>query len=258
MTTHLLIDADYPLIAASTAAQKNIDWGDGVTTAHASLEDAQRIFEEMLQKIYRVAWEADHVDHGLHLCFSCPTRRYFRHDIDPEYKGHRRGGPRPLLVQQLREWVEQNYYCWTRPNLEADDVIGILATHPKLIEGKKIVVSVDKDLHQIPGRHINPQKPHLGVHEISHEAGRRQLAIQVLTGDTVDGYKGCPGIGVKRATRIVEAGGAAHILPILATYLKAGCTEEYFTQQYNLARILQYHCYDFKRKEPVLWRLEKD
>jgi DNA polymerase I len=257
MTKHLLIDADYLLHQAACAAQQNIDWGDGVSTSHASLEDAQHIFETSTWKIVRTAWEYSQDTYETHMCFSCPTRRYFRHDIDPEYKGHRRGGPGPILKDTLRMWAEQNYKCWTRPNLEADDVLGILATHPTLIKGEKIVVSVDKDLHQIPGLHIDPKKLHKGVYTISTEQADRQLFIQVIAGDSVDGYKGVPGMGIKRAERLYDSS-PFYMSSIIGAYKKAGCSDEYLEQQYNLARILQHNDYNYRKKEPILWQLQKD
>ena len=44
-----------------------------------------------------------------------------------------------------------------RPNIEADDILGILATSQKIVKGNKIIVSIDKDLDQIAGLHYNPK-----------------------------------------------------------------------------------------------------
>mgnify|MGYP003859969237 CR=1 FL=1 len=46
------------------------------------------------------------------------------------------------------------YQAVIYPNLEADDVMGILATKPSKGE-RKIICSIDKDLRQIPGHLYN-------------------------------------------------------------------------------------------------------
>jgi hypothetical protein len=258
VTTHLLIDADYEIRKAAEAAQSNIDWGDGVTTAHADLERAQHIVWNSVSKItQKVEWFCDDTPR-VHMCFSCPTRRYFRHDIDPEYKSHRRGGVSPMLLGNLREYCETVFTTWTRPNLEADDVLGILATRDKPIKmiGTKVICSIDKDLEQIPGFHINPKKLDNGVYEVSPKEAVRNLHMQVLMGDSTDGYKGCPGVGKVTAQKILDSSCDTPFMAIWAAYKKAKCTKEYFEQQWNLARILQSDCYDFNNKEPILWRME--
>lgn len=91
-----------------------------------------------------------------------------------------------------------------QPGLEADDVLGILATHSTLVKGEKIIVSHDKDLGQIPGLHLNPMSPDEGVYRIAPAFARRLLAYQVLVGDSTDNYPGRPGCGPVKAEKILE------------------------------------------------------
>ena len=81
--------------------------------------------------------------------------------------------------------------------LEADDVLGIIATMPEN-KGKVTVVSDDKDLKTVgPSRLYRPMTDELL--EISEADADRYFLTQVLTGDVTDGYKGIPGIGPKKA-----------------------------------------------------------
>lgn len=66
------------------------------------------------------------------VCLSDPASHYFRHDIYPDYKGNRTG-KRPLVLKALKQHLADNYNSYTRPGLEADDIVGILLTHPKII-----------------------------------------------------------------------------------------------------------------------------
>ncbi len=78
--------------------------------------------------------------------------------------------------------------------------MGILSTHPTKIQGKKIIVSEDKDMRTIPGWLYNPgpNKDIEPKYINEFEADRYHL-YQTITGDSTDGYKGCPGAGPIRA-----------------------------------------------------------
>lgn len=184
----------------------------------------------------------------------------FRNDIASTYKANR--GKRPLLYKALREWVFETYPAWSadaegtthciRPRLEADDILGILGTSPRNL-GNCVIYSEDKDLKQIPGLHIKD----VGIVKVSEWEAKVFFYTQILTGDTVDNYPGCPGVGPVKAERLF-AGNAPQTdadfwKVIVETYAKAGLTEDDAITQARLARILQYSDFDFKKREPILW-----
>lgn len=250
MTT-LLIDADGVAFKAASAVQRTILWEDDVATTHADFNEAKDAFNTILGTLPKTS-----EDDGVVLCFSCPSRRYFRHDLLPTYKGNRKSTP-PLLLRELKQWASETWETKTKPGLEADDVLGILATHKRIIKGEKIIVSADKDLQQIPGLHIDLNDPEAGVMRVAPEFAERFLWRQVLTGDTSDNYSGCPGIGPVKADKLLSgiSGEAQFAAAVLAAYEKAGLTPDDLAVQVNVARILQADNYDFKRKEPILWQM---
>jgi DNA polymerase-1 len=88
---------------------------------------------------------------------------------------------------------------------------------------------------------------------------------QTLTGDATDGYKGCPGMGPKKAASLLDkalstADGTA-LKPcvgvwwpaVAQAYAKQGLTEEHALTQARLARILRWTDWDANKKEPKLW-----
>lgn len=252
MTT-LLIDADGVAFKAAAAVQKTIRWDDDILTTHADLNEAKDAFEQLLATYVRVAGDESA---EIILCYSCPSRHYFRHDLLETYKGNRKDAP-PLALRPLKEWSSEKWETKTKPNLEADDVLGILATHKTLIKGNKIIVSGDKDLQQIPCLHINTNDVDLGVFRVAPAYGREFLWTQVLCGDTTDNYPGCPGIGKVKAQKILSGvtGEAQYAAAVLAAFEKAKLTAEDMAIQVNVARILTASDYNFKAKEPILWSM---
>lgn len=246
MTT-LLIDADGLAFRAAAAAEKTFKWDEDTISVTADIESAKDHFRDQIGDLMEAADAND-----LILCWSCPTRRYFRHDLLPAYKGHRKGTT-PVLRTELTEWAQVEYTSKVKPRLEADDVVGILATHPKLVPGRKIIVSDDKDMLQIPGYHWRMGKRI----SVTQREADEWLWMQVLMGDPADGYKGIPKIGPKKATAILanRRPDETHLDAVLSAYLKAGLTKEYLACQINVARILQYTDYNFKTKEPRLWQM---
>jgi DNA polymerase I len=246
----LIIDADSFAFRAASAAQHGIAWDDDIYTLHADMKEAKVIFVESIECLR----EAIGPETDVILAYSCPTRRYFRHDLLPTYKGNRKGSISPLCYKDLKTWSESEYKVKVKPGLEADDIVGILATDPNIIKGEKIVVSIDKDLYQIPGLYLDPNDLDSGVFRISKEFSERYLWKQVLTGDSVDNYTGLPGIGPKRAEGILDGAKGDYAEAVLKAYLKAGLTAEDMAIQYNVARILTTHDYDFKQEKPILWQ----
>jgi DNA polymerase-1 len=174
-------------------------------------------------------------------CLSDPEKN-FRKKILPTYKGNRGlGGQRPLLFDWIRAWFSEHGHveCW--PTLEADDVMGILATR----EGGTIV-SVDKDMKCVPCTLVNPTT--WEAEEVTEEAADRFHLFQTLTGDAVDNYKGLPGVGPVKAEKILVEGTWKEVLN---AYKAAGLKRKDALVQARVARILRDTDYDGKVK---LWK----
>lgn len=260
MTT-LIIDADYLVYSTAAACQQQYHWDDDVITTHINLGDAKNVLLSAMEDIAS-ATRADITDEDSYprvaLCWSDPSRRYFRHTVDPTYKSHRRGSVVPLGVVELRDWLTSQHSGYTLPGLEGDDVCGLLATGYQLLNEcdgglltNRIIVGVDKDLRQIPGVHFNPNRPDAGLVYVSPAEGHLFHATQALTGDPADGYPGCPGIGPVRAARLL-ASGSDKWLVVRDAFVANGLTEHDAAVQWNLAGILTTKNYDFKWRLPFL------
>lgn len=225
---------------------RNIGW--------ANKEQAKEYLENMIDKICK-----DCKGNEVVICLS-DMKSNFRKGINPNYKGNRKS-IKPILYEFLRKYMtETGYKIYEKPQLEADDVIGIIATSDKIIKGDKVVWSLDKDFKTIPCK-FHRAKPN-GKDEsinVSKEEADWWFMYQTLIGDKVDGYDGCKGVGDKTAKKLLGEIGEKSLEEmweiVKTTYEKAGFTEEDALLNARMARILRAEDYDFKKKEAILWSL---
>jgi DNA polymerase-1 len=137
--------------------------------------------------------------------------------------------------------------------LEADDVLGVLATS-RSVPAPKIVVSDDKDLETIPCRLYKPGKPELGVQKITYASARRRHLEMTLTGDSTDGIPGLLGCGPKSAQKILQEGTWQEVV---GAYEAKGLNEREAVLQARLVKILTPTLFDLKTNEVTLWDPKK-
>lgn len=248
----LLIDADVVAYKAASSVEKAIEWDPPYWTWHANLDEAQDAFTQQIET-YMTALKADRYE----LCLTS-SEDNFRKAILPTYKGHRISVKKPLVLKAMREWlVGEGAYL--KPGLEGDDCMGILATkrvsHGN-VKQERIIVSIDKDMKSVPGLYCRDLET--GVVEITEAEADRWHMMQTLTGDTTDGYGGCPGIGPKKAEAILDAPGNREGIElwwprVVMAFEKAKLSEAEALVQARVARILRACDYDFTNKRPILW-----
>jgi 5'-3' exonuclease len=248
----LLIDGDQFVFTAAVAIERETRWDEDNHVLYSSPELAFSNFEGMLKRIFE---RFDTDDHAL--TFSSPNN--FRYGIDPTYKSNRKGARKPLCYSAVRELADAHYNTITMEGLEADDIMGILATKPG--GSQRIIVSQDKDMKTIPAT-IWDGKDVLTVSE--EEADYNHL-YQTLIGDNTDGVKGCPGVGPVKAAKLLSFEAQPDETPhdwdrsqwawsqVVAAYVKSGLTEADALQQSRLVRILRWTDWNSDTKEPILW-----
>lgn len=128
--------------------------------------------------------------------------RCFRHDLAKTrpYKGNRDTARRPKYENEIRDYLKANYDTTIAENEEADDLLGIWQT--KYGPENSIIISIDKDLDQIPGLKYNWVKD-VG-YNITEEQGYYNFHIQLMSGDSTDNIPGLPGIGPGKAAKALH------------------------------------------------------
>lgn len=246
----ILVDADMIVFRCCAACETPIDWDCDLTTLHCEHAECEKLVDDTVMSI--VDKVLDHYKYTgkyeLLMCFSDVEN--FRKHIMPTYKANRIGKRKPLGYSKVVEWVKDNFTCYQKDALEADDCVGILAT---LNPHNSIIVSGDKDFKSIPGHFYNFLSD--TYYEISEEEADYNHLLQTLVGDTADNYKGCPGVGAVGAKRILDANPTWEAL--VAQFVKKNLTEEDALLQARVARILRKSDYDFKARKPKLWSPHK-
>jgi 5'-3' exonuclease len=275
----ILVDGDTVAFVAASACQHVLETDGGNLEHFARRAEGETIVDNILFTLQRDL-KADKVM----VFLSCPSEDNWRLKVDPNYKANRAKSVRPLLLSPLKEYLRNRYDAQHFAFLEADDALGIHATSEELVPGEKVVVGRDKDFKTIPGLHFQfkdlDDKGKPIIREVTPMAAKINHYVQALAGDAVDGYPGCPGLGMKRAREIVEtperlipkegmitrgknkgqkttkwvsAGPSTIWEAIVSQYEKAGLGEAEALMTARLAKILLAEDYNVETHEVRLW-----
>jgi len=129
----------------------------------------------------------------------------FRDDLYVDYKANR-ANPNPNykpkdFAPSIRKLALRHELTIDSDGREADDFVRIWAEEARLHGVPFIICSNDKDLQCIPGKYYNVKKKEMTV--VTEEFARRHYYTQILKGDPTDNIPGVPGIGDKKAEKIL-------------------------------------------------------
>lgn len=134
------------------------------------------------------------------------TKFNFRDSLVDDYKANRDDVERPVNLAWAKRWAIDNLNTYFHKGLEADDLLGIHTAEDT------VIWSLDKDLRQIPGNHLDDDTMQLvEITEAGHleERGKKVhfdgimgLYYQLLVGDSADWIVGCG----KRVESVFKSG----------------------------------------------------
>ncbi len=149
--------------------------------------------------------------------FDAPGKT-FRHELYPEYKANRPEMPEDLAQQipYIHSLTEAfGLPILSEAGVEADDVIGTLATQAEGLDQNVVIVTADKDMAQLVDTKIclldTAKDEVIDVERVIQRYGVPPLNIPdhlALVGDPSDNIPGVPGIGAKTATKLITAYGS--------------------------------------------------
>ena len=205
-----------------------------------------------------------------------PAGHTFRHELFPEYKAQREATPEDIkrAVPIIKDLIKAyRIPILEVPGFEADDVIGTMAK-AAVSKGYEVrMITPDKDYAQLVEPNLLMQRPGhgnapweiLGPQEVCEKYGL-QSPLQVidylaLMGDAADNIPGCPGVGPKTATTLLQQFGSCEDIITHSSELKGAVRKkiEEHVDEIKLSKILttiktdvplQYDFEQFKIEEP--------
>ena len=253
-----LIDADVLCYTAAAVGVQDIDWDEtGEATRYLNEARAVEIVESVIAD-----WLKKAETEKYRLVFSdrSHSQATFRYLIHPHYKGQR-APEKPPLHDYIYDYLQSKPNVVSIAGLEGDDVLGILQSKP---DSDYVSVTIDKDMLTVPGRVCNPHK---GTVDVTLFQADYNWMFQTLTGDTVDNYKGAPGIGEQGARKRLT--GCKNIVDMWAAVIE-GYNDQFENERWNekfvnstawdeaimnarCARILRDGDYNRETKQVRLW-----
>lgn len=219
-------------------------------TGFASEDVPERIAKARLSETLGNILEA--VQATTYRIFLSDSKGNFRLQIFPNYKANRTQ-QKPTHHDYLSNILVNDMKAEIAWGEEADDALGIHQTEDT------VICSIDKDLHQIPGRHFNWVTG--GFRYISNSEALYRFYSQVLIGDSTDNITvkeglSCPGIGKEKAYQALEGCITERDYVETVSYLYRRALEKEFHTDIITARLLKTGQLVYvRRKEGEIWTL---
>ena len=245
----LLIDGDILAYKIATSNEVDTHWGDGFWTLHCDETQCKFEVDAKIDDLGQSLQADDYI-------VALTDKNNFRKDVLPSYKDNRKQRRKPMVLNALRDYIMKKHNGIMWKNLEADDVMGILATEPCPTE-ERIIVSIDKDMRQIPAKVSRDGET---VEDIPQRLADYWFMIQTLAGDSTDGYTGLPNVGVKTAEKMIKQYTNVPLLDlwkiVVGAYKAKGYSKKEALQQARVAHILRHNEYNRKTGKVKLWQIK--
>lgn len=164
----------------------------------------------------------------------------FRHEAFPEYKAQRQETPEDIKrsVPIIKDILQAMHIPTLQVDgFEADDVIGTLATKAGAQGITTYMLTPDKDYGQLIAPNVMMYKPRhgggydiIGEKEVEEKYGisspLQVIDLLALMGDASDNFPGCPGVGEKTATKLINQFGSVEQLLQNTSQLKGKMKEK--------------------------------
>ena len=189
-----------------------------------------------------------------HIAVAFDVGKTFRNDVFPDYKAQREATPEDirLAVPIIKDLMNaMRITCLEAEGFEADDIIGTLALKAGTEGIETYMLTPDKDYGQLVGENVYIYRPrHGGGYETLDEKAVCQkfgissplqvIDILALMGDSADNFPGCPGIGPKTATQLINQFGSVENLLSNTRELKGKMKEkvEAATEDIKMSKFL--------------------
>ena len=192
----LLVDADSLIFAACYKKREHKD----DERFYTDIEDSKAKFDEQFMSIVNKLEDMYNVERVI--TFS-GSKGNFRKLITPVYKANRKKQELPPLLDEMHQFVKDEYNSVWGFGIETDDIVARYWKELSKEAGRNnvMIVSIDKDYKQFPALIYNYHYKHKEVLDISEEEALYNFYEQMIIGDTADNVNYFKGKGKKYAEK---------------------------------------------------------
>ena len=192
----LLVDADSLIFASCYKKREHKD----DERFYTDIEDCKAKFDEQFMSIVNKLEDMYPVERVI--TFS-GSKGNFRKLITPVYKANRKVENIPPLLNEMHQFVKDEYDSVWGYGIETDDIVARYWYNLSNEIGRDnvMIVSIDKDYKQFPCLIYNYHYKHKVVLDISEEEALYNFYEQMIVGDTADNVNYFKGKGKKYAEK---------------------------------------------------------
>jgi 5'-3' exonuclease len=192
----LLVDADSLIFASCYKKREHKD----DERFYTDIEDSKAKFDEQFMSIVNKLEDMYNVERVI--TFS-GSKGNFRKLITPVYKANRKKQELPPLLDEMHQFVKDEYNSIWGFGIETDDIVARYWKELSNEVGRNnvMIVSIDKDYKQFPALIYNYHYKHKEVLDISEEEALYNFYEQMIIGDTADNVNYFKGKGKKYAEK---------------------------------------------------------
>ena len=192
----LLVDADSLIFASCYKKREHKD----DERFYTDIEDSKAKFDEQFMSIVNKLEDMYNVERVI--TFS-GSKGNFRKLITPVYKANRKKQELPPLLDDMHQFVKDEYNSVWGFGIETDDIVARYWKELSKEVGRNnvMIVSIDKDYKQFPALIYNYHYKHKEVLDISEEEALYNFYEQMIIGDTADNVNYFKGKGKKYAEK---------------------------------------------------------
>jgi len=192
----LLVDADSLIFASCYKKREHKD----DERFYTDIEDSKAKFDEQFMSIVNKLEDMYNVERVI--TFS-GSKGNFRKLITPVYKANRKKQELPPLLDEMHQFVKDEYNSVWGFGIETDDIVARYWKELSNEVGRDnvMIVSIDKDYKQFPALIYNYHYKHKEVLDISEEEALYNFYEQMIIGDTADNVNYFKGKGKKYAEK---------------------------------------------------------
>ena len=182
--------------------EQYLKWERNTEPLDHALYNCKSLIQTALQNV-TTHFQTDDLEYITYLSGNDQTPN-FRKELTPDYKANRDEAHRPTHLEELKNYLIERHAAQVSQGCEADDFFGQGCLDAVQNGRVPIIGSIDKDLKQIPGFHLNLVSGE--IQEVTQEQADIKFWRQMLEGDRADNIEGIPGIGPKKAERYLPQG----------------------------------------------------